>query len=32
MNSGQKVYFQVVEYIKELVKTGQVEVGGRLPS
>ena len=32
MNSGQKVYFQVVEYIKELVKTGEVEVGGRLPS
>lgn len=29
---NQKVYFVVIEYIKELVKEGKVEFGGRLPS
>ena len=32
MNDGRKVYFPVIEYIKELVRTEQVEHGGRLPS
>lgn len=29
---NQKVYFVVIEYIKEMVKEGKVEFGGRLPS
>lgn len=29
---NQKVYFVVIEYIKELVKEGKVEFGGRIPS
>lgn len=32
MNTGQKVYFQVIDYIKELVKTEKVSFGGKLPS
>lgn len=32
MNTGQKVYFQVIDYIKELVKSEKVVFGGKLPS
>ena len=33
-NTGEneKVYFLVIEYIKELVKKGDVKFGGKIPS
>lgn len=32
MNEGKKVYFQVITYIMELVKKGELVYGGKIPS